>query len=170
MSNLYFLSIHAQNVEMILAGTKIWEFRENPKFGMLDDGELAVGDVMFLVSTFADQSGTGKIECLCRVLNILRNDELARYFADKENGHWRGAGCDDASDRNWAYFRDHILTKHSVAIKLETVQMETPLDVSQIRHKVTGAAWKGLGLTPADNLKRYTIEGCAVDDYFQRLC
>ena len=90
------------------------------------------------------------------------------YFADRDSGHWRGAGCADSSDRNWFFFRDNILTKHSVAIKLEAVPIDTPLDVSQIRHKVTGAAWKGLGLTPADNLKRYTIDGCAVDEHFQR--
>ena len=164
--HIYFLSLHDQYVRMILDGLKRWEFRENPRFGILPDRELGPGDVLFLVSTFAEGASPPRIECMCSVVSLLRGEDLRAYFGDPASGNWRQAGCEEGTDRDWDYFRANILEGYATAVELAPYRVSPPIDSSTVRHRTTHAPWKGIGFTPADHLKRFCVDGEAVEEHF----
>ncbi len=162
MFNIYFLSIRKKYVEMILTGSKQWEFRQNPTFG----SSLEPGDLLFLVST--SEAGS-EISCLCKVKNILRGEKVQEGFDDYETGRWREAGCEDNTERDWDFFVDNILHQYPTAIKLGSHPVSPSIALSQVAHKTSRKTWKGIGLTPLSHLQRYTVGDESADQYFGNL-
>lgn len=169
MSEIYFLSIHDQYVSMIMSGKKTWEFRKNPCFGILSDREIKKGDMLFIISIFPGVKRPPIIKCMCRILHILRNEELKCHFQEKNSGNWKESGCDENTERDWTFFKENILDEYSTAINLKAFVVNPPVDVSLIRHRIKESPWKGTGLTPAKSLKRFLIEGENISDYFFEL-
>lgn len=161
MRNVYFLSLEEKYVQMILAGTKKFEFRKNPKFGILPNCELSEGDIIFVTSD-------GCIPCCCIVNQILRDKVYYDYFKDYDSGHWKEAGCDDNSERNFDFFCKDILNEHSTAIGLVVLPID-PINVKLIRHTTTNKPWNGRGFIPLQDLKRFSIHGEGVFSYFEKL-
>ncbi|WDP89170.1 MAG: hypothetical protein HUN04_05270 [Desulfobacter sp.] len=163
---IYFLSIHDQYLTKIIEGTKLWEFRVNPRFGVLTEGELQKGDLVFCLGTFPGNVPAPKIRCLCRVLDILRNEEVKAYFGEEHSGNWRASGCQGG----WEYFKENILGIYSTAIRVEAFEIRPALDVSIIRHRIKQQrVWKGRGVTPARALYRYAVDGVCVQEYFRAI-
>ncbi len=150
---------------MILQSSKKWEFRKNPAFG----NNLARGDILFLVSTFKEKDLPSSINCMCIVREILRGKEMIDYFKDKKSNHWLEAGCNENSPRDWAYFHNNILTQYATAIRIQPIPIIPAVQASSIVHKHKNTPWKGTGFTPAENLKRFSIDGEEVVDYFFNL-
>ncbi|MFC1604705.1 hypothetical protein ACFL5F_06720 [Planctomycetota bacterium] len=166
MRNIFFLSVQFEFVDLILQGAKRWEFRENPGFGILSHLELAVGDVIFVVSLARENAS---IPCLCLVNNILRGNKYFSYFHNYESGHWKEAACQDDSVRNWEYFEQDILHRYTVAIGLDAYPVVPPIDVATIIHKTKQRPWSGKGFTLAEDLHRFSIEGKNVLAYCTEL-
>lgn len=162
-NEIYFLSIFDQYLSKIINGTKQWEFRANPRFGILTSGEIQAGDLLFCIGTFPGNVPKPKIRCLCRVLEILRNEAVAAYFGRERSGRWKEAGVE-----SWDCFEENILGRYATAIRLEAFEVRPALDVSVIRHRVkTQRAWKGRGFTKATELKRYWVDGVGVAEFFR---
>jgi hypothetical protein len=170
MKSIYFLSIHDQYVSLILSGQKQWEFRKNPRFGILPQAELCAGDIIFLIRTFPPETACHPtIDCLCRVISILRGEELHNYFKDKETGAWKESGCEDRTERGWEFFRHSILDVYSTGIKLIPYKVTPAIDVNSIQHLVKNTPWNGIGFTPMADLKRFTINGVEISAYFEQI-
>lgn len=167
--NLYFLSIHDTYVSMIMDGAKQWEFRRNPAFGIFPEGRLEPGDLIFVVSTFSDPARSPLIRCMVEIQDILRDHAMRDYFSDRASGHWREAGCEEGTDRDWDYFQRNILEEYATAIRVNAYKLEPPIDAASIRHKYKGSPWSGRGFTPAEDLRRFQIDGQVVEPYFRRL-
>lgn len=166
MDEIYFLSIYDQYLSKIIDRTKLWEFRANPRFGVLTSGEIQKGDLIFCIGTFPGKKPGPKIRCLCRVVEILRNDQLKAYFGEEKTGNWKEAGCKGG----WEYFNDNILKVYSTAIRLEVFEIQPALDVSIIHHRTKRQrTWKGSGFTPAVELYRYSVDGIGVLEYFRAI-
>ena len=153
---------------MILNKEKLWEFRKNPRFGLVNGKILQSDDIIFLVSRFSD-SVLSRIDCMCRVLSILRGDDLVEYFSSKQSGRWKQAGCDENSDRNWSFFENNILNVFSTGIQLEPYHVKPSIDIARIQHRQSEKPWKGIGFSPASDLKRYHIDGGTVEGYFEAI-
>jgi hypothetical protein len=166
MKNIFFMSVQSEYVDLILQGSKRWEFRENPRFGILSHFELAIGDVIFVVSMAKENVS---IPCLCSVNNILRGNKYLSYFQNYESGHWREAGCQEGSERNWEYFKENILHRYTVAIGLDTYPVVPPIDVATIINKTQQRPWRGKGFTPAKDLHRFSVKGKNVLAYCTEL-
>ena len=52
---------------------------------------------------------------------------------------------------------------------LDIHRLKVPLDVAQIQHNTKATAWSGRGFTPARELKRFSISGRPVPDFFEEL-
>lgn len=156
---IFFLSIHQNYAEMILSGTKSWEFRRNPNFG----AGLKVGDWLFIVS-MASQHST--VIAGCKICRILRGEEIDGWFGDSSSGHWLEAGCAEGTDRDWAFFTANILEQFSVAIRLHAYPVNPPQTLAAIRHCRSGKPWRGIGLTHLSELKQYRVNGIASDQFF----
>ncbi len=169
IDNIYFLSIYDQYVSMIINGQKKWEFRENPRFGIHAEWEIEIGDVIFVVSTSPNPEDSPLIKCMCRVVKILRNEEMKEYFSQKQTNHWKETGCEDNTTRDWNFFERNILNAYSTAIRLEVFPVCPVIDVSMIRHRTKHSSWNGHGFTPARDLKRFHIFDNEVTDYFANL-
>lgn len=167
--NVFFLSIQDRHVQRILQGIKLWEFRANPRFGITEGGALGQGDVVFLISRFEDPEAAPSIACMGRVLEVLRGEDMRRRFSDKGSGLWREAGCREGTDRDWGYFVRNILHAYQTAVRLEPHEIRPAVDVGIIRHKNKGTPWRGLGFTPARDLKRFSVNGLAVESHFRRI-
>ncbi len=163
-NEVFFLSIQQEYVRLLLDGSKKWELRENPNFGILPGYELSRGDVLFIVSV----SERMTIPCLGLVEKILRGDDYLSYFQDHESGHWLETGCSPDSPRDWSFFED-ILHEYSTAVRLDTYRLDPPFDVTRIRHNTRTTAWSGRGFTPAKELKRFSIDGRPIASYFDEL-
>ena len=153
------LSIMDEYAKMLLAGIKRWEFRQNPNFGA---GVLQTDDVVFIISTAPHG---GHVSGLSRVEMILKGHDIDAWFGDRENGHWREAGCDDGATRDWTFFSSYILGKYSVAIKLHTIPLEAPLALAEFVHSRTGKSWRGVGLNPLNVLAKYQFKDRPADEY-----
>ena len=165
-NEMYFLSIHDQYLSKIIDGTKQWEFRANPRFGILTDSEIRKGDLIFCIGTFPGNVPGPQIRCLCRVVEILRSESMAAYFGEERSGHWIEAGCRG----DWDYFKREILGVYSTAIRLEAYDIRPAVDVSVIRHRTKRQrTWKGRGFTPARELFRYGVDGKSVPAYFREV-
>jgi hypothetical protein len=168
-SNIFFLSMYDQYVSMILNGEKQWEFRENPRFGIHEAGELQSDDILFLVSTFPDANTSAKIKCMCRVTAILREKKLQSYFMSRQSGRWKEAGCNDDTARDWDFFVKNILHVYSTGIRLEAFEVSPVIDTLAIQHQTKDTSWNGRGFTPIRTLKRFTIYGTDMVEYFRIL-
>lgn len=166
---IYFLSIFHEYVSMIIHGEKQWEFRANPRFGMHENGEIQINDILFLVSVFKDTDRLPEIQCLCKIVNILRKQEMEKYFSNKVSGHWKEAGCSDDSERDWDFFKNNILDNFSTAIRLEVQPIQPAVKVSKIIHKTKLTPWSGTGFTPVKNLKRFSIGDKEVVEYLRKM-
>lgn len=168
MKNIFLLSIHDKYASMILNGVKKWEFRRNPRFGILLNKEIGVGDLVFLVN----KSSEGKppaIECMCRVLSVLREGDMRDYFYRKESGKWKEAGCEDNTERNWEFFVKSILDVYLTAIELKPYPVKPSIDGESIRHCTKNTPWKAIGLVATEDLKRFSVNGLNVTRYFEKI-
>ena len=152
---------------MILNGTMQWEFRENPRFGILSDKELTVGDILFIVSTFQDAAISPGINCMCRVLSILHGQSFSEYFGDFDSGHWKEAGYNENIEQDWNYFVNNILNKYKTAIQLDPFPVSPFIDLKVVKHKTRHISWKGIGFTPIDDLKRFVVGMETIKHYFE---
>ena len=167
--NIFFLSVHSENVELILQKFKLWEFRRNLNFGIIQNHALLSGDFIFLVSTFLQQDTTPEIKCLCKVTDILRGDQILQYFGKYDAMHWQEAACQDNTYRNWEFFRNNILSQYSTAVKLLSTEINPPIYVDTIKHKIKEISWRGIGFTPLDELNKYTINDEPITNYFKEI-
>ena len=156
---IYFLSIRRNYAEMILSGSKCWEFRQNARFGE----QLNVDDQIFIVST--DPKGSA-VTGLCCIATILRGDAVNAWFGDKTTGHWHDAGCADGTARDWTFFAKNILGKFPVALRLAALPLESPVALAEIVHRSSGKPWRGIGLTPLEGIKNYLVAGHPADKHF----
>ena len=154
VNELFTLSVLRPYANMILAGTKRWEFRLNPEFGRAGDHEFATEDTVFIVAMGPETTVT----CFCRVGCILRGEELRVYFDDPATGHWREAGCREGMDRDWVFFEREIVNQYETAIELAVRPLRSLIPVDTVRHRQTGKPWSGRGFCHVSQLHRYDIE------------
>jgi len=163
--NVFFLSIFKKYVNLIIDGKKKWEFRQNPRFGILPDHEIEIGDWIFMVSV----GDTIEIPCLAVADKILRGQDYNVYFENFDNNHWKESGISGSGMDSFNTFVHEILHKHTTAIKLIPYRIIQPSDVSLIKHKYKDTSWNGRGFLPVSDLKRYEISGKDVETYFREL-
>lgn len=165
MAETFLLSINRTNVDMILSGSKKWEFRGNPNFGHAGPYALGSGDVIFVVSV----SDSSNIPCWCRVGRILRGAEMIAYFGDPESGRWHEAGCRPGTARDWEFFEREILSAHAVAVELTCHALADPVPLEKICGRFAAKTWGGRGFLHATQLRRYAIDGRDVGDHLAAL-
>ncbi|MEW8030222.1 MAG: hypothetical protein AB2809_04780 [Candidatus Thiodiazotropha sp.] len=161
---LSFLSVSRTSVLHILSGDKRWEFRANPRFGILQDAELKSGNRLLIIESCEKPA----IVALVTVGQIFRKEQFQHYF-ERSTNHWLEAGCQPDSHRDWDFFEQVILNKHQVAVQLCDVRKIERLAVKNIRQRFTGKPWKGIGLISLKTLKRFQIEGQTINDFFCHL-
>jgi hypothetical protein len=164
LAELFLLSVLEPHARRICEGRKLWEFRENPRFGMSGVHHLTAGDLMFIVS----MGDRPEIACVCRVLQILRGDALRLHFGTRESGAWQEIGY-GREEQPWCILVEEILPKSRVAIRLETFLLRRPIAVADIRHAQTGKAWSGQGFLHASQLKRYRLDGRYVEEALREI-
>jgi len=169
MPEKYFLSIKNQYVNMIKSGYKQWEFRKNIRFGVFQEIQIQTGDILFPIRINPSSDEHLTVDCMCKIKQILRGEELVNYFANKNNNHWKQAGCDEYSERNWDFFKDNILNSFLTGIQLETKQITPMIDITQIRHRVTQKSWNGIGLNLDKRLKKFQINNESIAGYLDKV-
>jgi hypothetical protein len=158
MAELFLLSVLEPFAGRICDGLKLWEFRENPRFGRAGEHELSPGDLVFVVGMGAYP----EIRCVCRVLEILRGDEVRLRFGTRESGAWMELGY-GPREQPWCILVEEILPRYRTAIRLEAHALKRPLRMADVLHAHTGRPWSGRGFLHASQLKRYRIDGMEVE-------
>lgn len=167
MAGLFFLSIREPWAGKIRTGEKVWELRENPRFGIFPEAQLAPGDRIFIVAGPKENSGMEpRISCMAEVPRILRGADFPAYFGDPATGHFREAGF---GPEEWETFERKVLPRYRTAVGLRAHPLRPAIPVSVIRHRHTGRPWSGRGCLPASHLKRYAVEGLSVEGWGQAL-
>jgi len=166
--NIYLLSVRDEYVNMIIDGTKRWEFRKNPNFGISKNKIISRNDLLFLVSIMKG-SIRPRIRCMCEILTILRNEEVISYFGEERSKKWREAGCREEGGRDWEFFKSNILYKFSTAIEVKSHEVIPAVSVEDIKKKTNGRSWSGKGFLDTDDLKNYSVCGQSVAEYFKSI-
>jgi hypothetical protein len=158
MAELYLLSVLEPHATRICEGLKLWEFRENERFGRAGDHRLGTGDMIFIVA----MGVRPEIPCVCSVREILRGEAMLRHFGTRETGAWKETGY-SPQEQPWCILVEEILPKYRTAIRLEARLLERPIPVAEVRHAQTGRPWSGRGFLHASQLRRYRLEGRSVE-------
>jgi hypothetical protein len=164
VAGLFLLSILEPWAGKIRSGTKTWELRENPRFGIFPEAEMEVGDRVFIVTVPEGGRGEGAatpaISCMAEVTSVLREREFQEFFGDLETGHFLAAGF---APSEWERFRTEVLPVYRTAVGVRPFPIESPIPVSRFRHRHTGRAWNGRGCLPVSHLKRYALDGRSLE-------
>ncbi len=164
MSELFFLSIIEEYAQQILAGTKRWEFRENPEFGKAGDYTLRIGDRILIIST----GNLNTISGYCIVDKIIKGKEYRKFFVKDNSEVWKYTGCPEDNE-DASVFKEQILKKYKTAVRLKVITIRYPIDISSIKHLWTGKKWSGRGFGHISQLKRYGICGTKLKDYINEI-
>ena len=167
--NVFLLSIRDDNVTAFLAGRKRWEFRANPQFGIGTDYSLVLGDTVFMVGHSESATHSATIRCMGVVRSILRGTEFKQAFSDLGSELWDESGGHEDCGKSKNEYQERILSSYTVAVKFDPYRIDPGIPVTDIRHRVTGRPWKGIGFVPASSLKRYGIRGEKVASFFNRV-
>ncbi len=166
---VFLLSIRDSNVDAFLAGRKRWEFRANPRFGIGLDYSLVPGDVVFMVGHATDEAISADIRCMGVVKSILREAKFRKAFGDHQSELWSKTGWHADCGKSKNEYQEQILSSYAVAVEADPYRIDPAIRVTDIRHRVTGMSWKGIGFVPACSLKRYVIRGKEVAVFFRDL-
>jgi hypothetical protein len=164
MAELFLLSVLEPHARRICEGRKLWEFRENSRFGRAGEYELKPGDLLFIVS----MAEYPEIHSVCRVGEILRGDAMRLRFGTRETGAWKETGY-SPEEQPWCILVEEILPKYRTAIRLEPCLLKRPIPVMDIRHAQTGRPWSGRGFLHASQLKRYRLAGRNVEQALREI-
>lgn len=167
--NLFLLSIRDSSVDAFLGGRKRWEFRANPRFGVGSDYSLVSGDAVIMVGHSNDFTTSAHVRCMGVVKSILRGAEFRRAFGDLQSELWNKTGWHADCGKSKNEYQEHILSSYAVAVEFDPYRIAPAIPVTDIRHRVTGMPWKGIGFVPASSLKRYVIKGEEVATFFRNM-
>jgi len=165
MRNIFILSILSEYAEMILSGSKQWEFRRNPRFGTAGQEQIKPGNILFVVSMSDDPV----ISYYCIVEKILRGTEYLDYFSNPGYGRWKESGYSSGTDQDFNCFKKEVLEVHSTAVKLKPYKLNDPVPVKEIRQRYTNKPWSGRGFSHIGQLKRFEYRGFNFDDYLREI-
>ncbi len=167
--NIFLLSIRDSNVDAFLDGMKRWEFRANPQFGVGSDHSLVPGDAVFMVGHSNDSTTSAHVRCMGVVKSILRGAEFRTAFGNLQSELWDKSGWHNGAHISRSDYQEHVLSSYTVAIEFDPFRLDSAIPVTDIRHRLTGKPWKGIGFVPATSLRRYDIKGEEIASFFRKL-
>jgi uncharacterized protein with PIN domain len=138
MKKIFTLSVLRPWAEQLVQGTKLWEFRANPQFGVRE--KLSVGDVLLIVA----MDDAPAIIAWSELLEVYRGDDLEQRFGRPE------------------------LVEYHVALRLETHALPRPIACAEVKRQNTARSWGGQGFMLLSNLHRYRLDGAPLGQALRR--